>query len=143
MSRFFPFSSLCLLALVACGPKTSTVSGTVTYKGQLLTYGKVVLLNGDGVPVQSEINEQGFYEVKGVTPGNLHAMVIQLPKDYKSPAEIRKELEASGVKEIDPAVFAPPKSLIPSKYGAFETSGLTVPVTPPKTTFDITLVDEP
>ncbi len=138
--RLLAFSAIVVLFSTGCGAKRSTVSGSVTYKGKNLTHGIVVLHGVDGVPVNGSIDESGKYEAKDVPIGETIVTVLQVTKDYKSPAEIRKEYETAG-KNPSPELFSPPKSLIPVKYNIADTSGLKVNITSGKTNFDIGLVD--
>ncbi len=129
-----------VLFVSGCGSKQGGAFGRVTYKGKELTHGTVVFHGKNGIPVNAAIDGSGNYEVKGVAAGETMVTVVQLPKDHKSPAELRKEYEAAG-KKMSPELFAPPKSLIPVRYNNAETSNLKVTITSGKVNFDIPLVD--
>lgn len=129
------------LILTGCGPGRGDVAGSVTYKGKLLTHGRVTFLGPDGVPVNADINADGTYQAKDILFGEVVVAVEQLPKNYKSPSELRKEIEA-GV-PIPPEKFLEMRSLLPGKYSNVGTSGLKLTVAQKQSQFDIPLVDDP
>lgn len=138
--RLVVVGSLLMMLTSGCGKKDGNVTGTVTYKGKSLTHGTVVFHGVDGIPVNGIIDEAGKYEAKGIPPGETLVTVIQLPKDYRSPADLRKEFEAAG-KTLNFAQLSPPKSLIPERYNNPEQSGLKANVVRGAMSFDIQLVD--
>ncbi len=54
--------------VAGCGG-VADVKGTVTYKGQLLKFGSVTAVPSNGLTVQTNINEDGTYALKGLSVG--------------------------------------------------------------------------
>lgn len=79
--------TLALLAtagFVGCGSSSaepeSSISGTVTYRGEKVTEGIVSFYDQSrGAVFQDEIDEQGRYELPAVTHGSYKVTVIPLP----------------------------------------------------------------
>jgi hemoglobin len=96
---------------------TSTVSGTVTYKGKPLPGGTVTLTGKDGKTVSGAIGEDGSYALQAVKPGT-YTMTVDT-SSAKGKAFVA----------------------IPEKYKGADTSGLTVQVNEGKQVHDIALTD--
>src|SRR5215813_6127175 len=118
----------CLL-VAGCGG-VADLKGTVSYKGQMLKFGSVTAVPANGLAVQTEIKEDGSYELKGVSLGEAKFLVYcQDPKFVKVVTELAdksdKNKDAKGGKsggrvgavntgEAAKAIENP--NLIPDKY---------------------------
>jgi hypothetical protein len=131
-----------LFFVPACGPSRGTIKGTVRYKNTPVTSGQVCFWGADGHDYPAEIAADGTYEAKGVLYGELRVSVRQYPKDYQSPAEVRKAFKEKGLDMPVDYNYGPPKSQLPAKYADIELSGLTVTVSRAIIPFDIALVDD-
>src|SRR5262245_40326044 len=79
------------LFVAGCGG-VADVKGTVSYKGQMLKFGSVTAVPANGLAVQSEIKEDGSYELKGVSLGEAKFLVYcQDPKFTKIVADLAGE----------------------------------------------------
>ena len=138
------FGLVLLMPLSACGRERATVKGKVTYQGEPVTFGEVIIRGEDGGFVSGPLNEKGEYEVKGVSSGKAYGAVLQRTKGAKSPADIRREWKSKGIAPPEDAfIVASPKLEFPAKYCDTGSSGLFVDVTPPVTQFDLQLLDDP
>lgn len=92
-------AGVAVVAVMGCGPKTSTVSGTVTFNGEAVANGAVSFFptDGKGAPAGGLIKD-GRYTVTGVKPGE---MTVQLScpviagtrkDDYGNETRIAEEL---------------------------------------------------
>lgn len=92
-------AGVALVAVLGCGPKSSTVSGTVTFNGEAVAAGAISLFptDGKGSPAGGLIKD-GRYTVTGVTPGEktvqLSSPVIAGSRkdDYGNETRIAEEL---------------------------------------------------
>ena len=112
------FLAFVMLTSLGCGPskpKTYPISGTVTFSGQPLPKGVVMMRPQQGPAATAEIGPDGKYELE-VVAGTHAVQVVAL-----NISEEAKE---------DMAKLAAAQSLIPKKYNRFETSGVTVTVEP-------------
>src|SRR5437016_8987022 len=74
--------------LAGCGGSASSeMSGTVTYAGKPLTYGKVNIIDAEGKSQFGEIKPNGTYEVKELSPGPVKITVYNQIPNYKPPGE--------------------------------------------------------
>ena len=117
-------------------PKTVKVEGTVNHKGQPLEAGKVILYPSappaDGKPVRPTVGD-----VKGgkFTLSTFVAGDGAMPGDYKVSVEsMDKEVTMEEFNEGKRQ-----KSLIPKKYSAMQTSGLTAKIPDQAEPFQLTL----
>jgi hypothetical protein len=62
-SSFLELMALAILGTSGCAPSTGSVSGTVTYKGKNLPYGRVLFVCADGTVVSGRINTDGTYTI--------------------------------------------------------------------------------
>ena len=58
---------LSVLLAAGCGSNNSSLDGKVSYKGQPVTSGMVVVLNPDRTTAKGEIEPDGTYSVSGVS----------------------------------------------------------------------------
>lgn len=92
-------AGLAVVVVVGCGPKTATVSGTVTFNGEAVANGAISLFptDGKGTPAGGLIKD-GRYTVTGVSPGEktvqLSSPVVAGTRkdDYGSDTRIAEEL---------------------------------------------------
>lgn len=124
------FLCLGLLILLGCkpaGPPVATVGGKITLAGKALPGGFVTFQSEDGTrSVVGEVNAQGEYQIRthdsaGLPPGK-YKVAVKPPAPPRSSDEPPLAGEALTYE-------APKERLVPLKYAAFETSGLTADVT--------------
>jgi hypothetical protein len=104
-----------VLVAVGCGPAKTEVSGTVRYRGELLTSGDVLVVDADGMPHPSPISREGSYAAQGVPVGPVRFAVQVLDKDKSG------------------------KPLLPPRYAAVGTSGLSTTLRAGPNTFNLDL----
>src|SRR5579864_5245017 len=79
---------LALLAFTGCS-STGDVMGTVSYRGQTVASGTVIILGSDLLPYSGAIQDDGSYVVSNVPTGLAKITVISLPprpgKQARSP----------------------------------------------------------
>jgi|SRR5262245_16226834 len=156
MMRFFlPGGRFCRFALVilvlgaAVGCKSwGTVSGKITYKNKPIPGGSIQFLGSDGAVYSAEVNkEDGSYSVR-VPSGDAQVLISCI--DDEVMVKYVKERSAAGKGTTDFSKPPPnlPKeppsgtfSLIPEKYGDFQSSGLKVTVKAGPNTQDFPLKD--
>lgn len=142
MLRDLFFFFFCLLLISGCGGKTVTVKGTVTYKNNPITRGQVIFMGKDGIPLSAKIDEDGTYQAKGVPCGDYLVALQQLPKDYRSPSDLRQEWKAKGMEPPPGTSFVTDaRPDFPAKYLNHANSGLTVTISRTQTAYDIVLTD--
>lgn len=132
--------AVCLLgacALVAgaagCSGSKASATGKVMYDGRQVKSGTVIFYGADGVGVPAVLDSEGVYRVEGLPTGTVKVAVSS-----PSPAETATALNATGRGPAGPLGKNPkdpkdqPKDpnwfLIPPKYGAPGTSGITLPL---------------
>lgn len=113
--------------VAGCGPaepkrEYAAVTGTVTYKGEALTTGKIIFQPVSGPVGVGDINADGTYSLKGEIGPN----TVMITSYEGDPSE---EAENKG---------PPPESLIPPHYGT-PNSGLQFDVEPGENTADFDL----
>jgi hypothetical protein len=92
-------ASVAVAAVMGCGPRTSTVSGTVTFNGEAVANGSISFFptDGKGTPAGGLIKD-GRYTVTGMMPGEktvqLSSPVIAGTRkdDYGGETRIAEEL---------------------------------------------------
>ena len=139
-----------MLALVpGCGPKAGDVTGSVVYKDKPVTSGTVTMVGKDGNPVQTEIKEDGKYELRGVPVGEVR-IAVSSPSltPQKGGRKIERidpntgeKLETKGLEEGLPGTELQRKTwrAIPLKYSDITQSDLKHTVTPGPNTYEIRL----
>jgi len=122
---------LCLV-LLGCSRKnpTAPVSGTVTYKGQPVSFGKVTFKDEQGRAGWGDISN-GQYSLKA--PVGDCTVAIE-SRDLEPPPDPKKS------KQARPGMYIG-KSHIPEKYESFKDSGLTYKVENKDNKVDFTLKD--
>jgi hypothetical protein len=135
----------CLIALTAlpaggCGAGTSTVVGKVTYQGQPVNGGSVILYCPDKQIVRSIIGPDGSYSIPNVPCGSA-VVTVQSPARVPAGLRMQQSLPPSSGGPTPPTVAAhdTARSLIPQRYGLPEESGLSVVVDREQVTYDIDL----
>jgi hypothetical protein len=138
---------LALVALVGCGKGTGHVTGTVTYKGQLITSGAVVFYGADGNADSGRIDRKGTYTVAQAPSGKVKVAVLPAKARRESGPPVSratgqpKDPPAKDGDDIAPAAPSGGKAAFPEKYADPETTPLTFTVSGGKQTFDIELTD--
>jgi hypothetical protein len=137
----------CALALLVpsgfcagCAQQPCTVTGRVTFLGQPVTGGSVVLYGEGQFIVRGPIGADGTYTIPNVPRGPVRVAVappLRLPegmrRKYPTPPAINGPIvpDAESLTKDFPT--------IPARYGVPEESGLAVTVENSVTEFDITL----
>jgi hypothetical protein len=128
-----------LLAMVAflggCSGNSAVVSGTVRYKGELLTTGEVSLIADGGKSRSGLIGDDGSYQINDAPVGPVRVVVIarrvQGGPTGESPVAARLAADRQVVVT----------SLIPTRYGDPATSGLNFEIVAGKQIHDLDLKD--
>jgi hypothetical protein len=121
--------------LCGCSGNSAVVSGTVRYKGELVTTGEVSLIGADGKSRSGLIGEDGLYQINDAPVGPVTAVVIA------------RRVQGGPAGESPVAARSAPDrpimvtSLIPIRYGDPATSGLNLEIVVGKQTHDIDLKD--
>ncbi len=128
---------IALLGLIGCGKSTGKVTGKVTYQNKPLEFGSVQLETSRGAFV-GQISSDGSYTVEGVPTGTAKVSITCQDPKY---AAYMKQLSASARDKSIPKPKGSPEDFnkIPSKYGDFSTSGLTIDVKGGSQSHDINL----
>jgi hypothetical protein len=145
-----------LLLAAGCGPGTAPVSGTVTFKGEIVSAGTVSFFSG-GKQVDGDI-QAGRYEVIGVPLGEARITVVRLdpqrPDPFETLNKARKrmlETKSADLKAVDPNVVTDPvqlealqkqRHLLPYFYSLPETSTLRHTVVAGPNAVDLRLSDK-
>jgi hypothetical protein len=134
-----------LLVVAGCGPAKTDVSGTVRYQGKPLTFGNVLVVDADGMPHTSLISDEGSYAASGVPVGPVRFAVLvsdmdvnKLPKRKASERRGKFGFNKRGTSRRDNNA-PPPKPLLPPRYAAVGTSGLSTNLQPGSNTFNLDL----
>ncbi len=122
---FFPLSSCNFF------DNTSTVSGTVRYKGLPLTEGSVSFVSEKGQVATGTIDSSGHYTVSHVLPGPAKVTIQVVSAEGPPP------MSFLGTPKPAQGTATGPK--IPLRYSVAATSGLQLNVTKGKQQFDIDL----
>jgi hypothetical protein len=110
-----------------------TISGTVRYKGEPLSEGRVSFVNDKGRVVTATIDQSGRYVASHVPTGSAKVTVQVVPADGPPPISFGA---------IPQSVHVAAAALkIPSRYGAPSTSGLILEVSKGNQQFDIDLME--
>jgi hypothetical protein len=136
--------ALAVLAASGCGKPKGELTGKIKYKGKELAWGDIQVQAADGTAIPGTIKD-GVYTVSNIPPGVAKIRVNQI--DYDAQAKQAKDLsdQARGGLNKDSTTIPKTKSTgevknqLPTRYGAFETSGLTHDVKAGKNEKDIDL----
>src|SRR5262249_17301161 len=151
--------------LAGCGSGFGDVTGKVTYKSRPLASGTVMILASDGRPYDGAIDATGSYAIRKVPTGPARIAVTSLHpmapvasvahRESKNGKEAKKSetrlvaledpkgASAKSMATMKSAVTPanPSTSAIPTRYGSFAASPLTVTIAPGRSTHDIELGD--
>ncbi len=138
--RIVCFAVGAALLVSGCGPRTSTVVGTVTFRGQPVAGGSVVVYCADKQIARGIIGPDGTYAIPNVPPGTA-VVTVQAPARAPVGLQLKQNLPPSQGGPIAPAVGAAgaPRVAIPPRYALPEESGLSVAVDRGQVTYDIDL----
>jgi hypothetical protein len=124
-----------LVALAGCHGGHAEFSGQVTYRGKPLYRGSITLVGSDNVPHIAAIGEDGTFRFEKV-PAGVAKIGVQCPMpvavDATPTSDLGKKLSAAGAGPTS-ANNRKRWFTVPEKYGAPETSGLTVEIESPST----------
>jgi hypothetical protein len=110
-----------LIFVIGCGPRTSDVNGTVTYKGKPVRIGNVMLSPDKGAHTYAELKDDGTFTALKVPVGSCRVTVTS--PDPARPVIVKGESVAKKG-PADPRWFA-----LPSNASDPEKSGLRFEVT--------------
>lgn len=109
-------------------PKKTTVSGTVTYKGERLTSGILRVTGPEGSFATAPIRNDGTFTITDVLPGEVKVGIMEAPQGASTPAAKQHGATAPAKRVPLPAnVLDPEKSGL--KYTITpDTSDLTIEI---------------
>lgn len=116
-----------------CGGGTGELNGTVTYKGQPLHTGSVLVFGRDGIPHSGLIQDDGTFSVPGIPTGPVK-IGVSSPDPREQRVAMRKKDQ-----EIKPAPVMPKWIAIPDQFADPDKSDLTFTVKHGKNSFNIDL----
>ncbi|MFQ3650564.1 MAG: hypothetical protein SNJ75_09540 [Gemmataceae bacterium] len=130
-----------MFVMVGCGPPRSKVSGTVSYKGKLLSQGTVIFIASDKQVYPAEIQPDGSYSHPGIPRGRVEVSVQQeeprpVPRPEPSKGKVSAEDDAK-MAGREPPPFKGVR--IPMEYSDPKKSGLGFDINQPEHQFDIDL----
>ena len=134
--------SVALLALAGCGSSTAEISGKVTYQGQAVSGGSVIIFGQNNQMAAGLIGPDGAYHIPNVPRGPVQVTVRSHPKT--PPGFHMKQVIPHSP---DAPTQAAPTSKgrtgdhrpIPEKYNQPDRSGLSLVVNQSSQVFDIDL----
>lgn len=136
--RLLQIAFVAFIALANCGCSVGSgnVKGTVSYKGKLLSQGRITLTDGNKYCETVDIQADGSYSFTNCPTGKLMIGIeSENPVDIKERENERKRAEAAGMPMRGAANSAvvragdPSKWIaIPASYAVAADSGLTVDV---------------
>lgn len=95
------FFVLVVATIAGCGPRVADVTGTVAYKDKPVTSGTVTMVGKDGVPMQTEIKEDGKYELRSVPVGDVRIAVSSPPLEVKKSGRKIDRVDPNTGEKID------------------------------------------
>lgn len=121
------------VALLGCqgrgiGLSTASVSGSVTYQGKPLGFGRIAFVHSSGQAAGAEIVADGSFTLTGYQGSNRVAIECL-------------DSDRPGSKKRRSRDMADNKSLIPDRYMNYSTSGLTFDVQPGENKAEFALTD--
>ena len=129
------------LAAAGCGGGTATVAGTVTFRGQPVPGGSVVLYCADKQIVRGLIGPDGAYSIPNV-PLGAATVTVQTHARVPDGLRLKQNLPPAQDGPVPPEAAPRPADkamAIPPRYALPEESGLSVVVGREPMTFDIPL----
>jgi hypothetical protein len=146
-------AAVALSLAVGCGPQTATVQGKVTVNGEPLKAGSLQFKSASGLVVAAPIQPDGTYTAVNVPVGTSTVAISAMDPKYEEKmlemagrAKQQQAGEGGGAAAGGRAAPKPNEAsvdweavyrLVDEKFTAFDTSGLTVNVVGPTTTYDI------
>ncbi len=126
------------IAAAGCGAGATDVAGRVTFNGNPVPYGTVVIIGSDGTPRAAAIQPDGTYLAPQVAVGPAKVAVSSPPPpgaDAGRPRRGRDRRDADDDKPPPAVATVSPDvvkrwAAIPERYGEPSTSGLTAEVAP-------------
>jgi hypothetical protein len=152
-----PFVSLVLICAVGCGGARGSVAGKVTFRGQPVMAGSVVMCGSDKRPATSAIEENGTYSLEDVPVGQVQvavvspnpaiaanrskALAIVAKAKAKAKATDKFDYEAIVPQEASAGSEGPKKRWVrlPKDVEFPDRSGITTTIRPGENTFNIEL----
>lgn len=128
------FLGLLLVALAGCAPGLGDVSGTVTFEGKPIPWGRISFVSEVGKkPVLSSYIRMGKYEIKGCPAGlariSVESFSVPAADTKLEPKEMAKGFAPPPRAEQPPAEAAGQFVEIPARYGNSQSSELEYQVT--------------
>ena len=124
-----------------CGKQLCELTGRVTFQGQPVTSGSVVLYC-DGQIVRGLISPDGTYAITNVPRGRVRVTVtppVRVPDGFRKKYALPPVVNGPIMPEIGRPVKDARARAVPARYSVPEESGLTVTVHRGVTEFDINL----
>jgi hypothetical protein len=140
-----PFSFLCLMLLLLCAPGCGgcrgTLTGTVTYEGEPIQAGSVLLVGSDLRPVTAAIKEDGTYTFTNVPTGDVKLAVYN-PARRRGWAALFQVVNEGGTAEGGKVIKLSgnrrkKRPVIPASYSDHELSGLRTTIERGSNEYDI------
>jgi hypothetical protein len=146
-----------MLSATGCGGAHGNISGKVTYKGQPVRFGSVVVVGSDKTPVTGPIDQGGNYLIEDAPAGEVQIGVVSpdptiaanKAKAMSLPKRPKADEKEDGKHKIGnmPAQEAPADSArakkkwvqLPKDVQFPDRSGITTTVQPGENTFNIEL----
>lgn len=131
MKSSFCFLFLVLIVTLGCGDgrvrlPTAPVGGTITYQGKPLSAGRITFVHPSGQGVGADITADGTYRLTAFQGKNQVTVSCFMSERDSNPT----------ARPSSPTA----KSLIPTRFGNCDTSGLTLDVKPEANRFDVDLL---
>jgi hypothetical protein len=137
---------LVLLTALGCGPGSATVSGRVTYQGEPLTAGDLIIYGANGQIQSGQISADGTYAIYKAPVGDVKMAVLtpkELPPQRPEPAGVPQGKKGGRKKTlVNVEVPAPPPVKIvpiPDRYKEPDKSGLNFTLKRGEQTIDLNL----
>ena len=128
---------LLVMALAGCGRPKGTVTGKVSYNGEVVPSGTVVFYGKGDESSQAPIGPDGTYEATKVPLGEVKVTVTTPPPP--DPSAVEKAKNNPMIKERGVTIKQDKVVTVPRKYNQPGTSGIILTVTQGSQSFDITL----
>ena len=130
---------LILIVLMTGCSRSTTASGTVTFRGRAVTNGSVIFVGSDKVAHSGVIAPDGIYTVEGLLPGNFSVAVVS--RDPSRGRSILRGHKPGSSGRGSPAGKAKGEGWfpLPSQYESAATSGLSCTLGTGKVKYDVEL----